>query len=173
MLKLNLISPQQKKQTINKYLNMMAENLLGIIVVLLMVGGSLMIPLKIKIDHLTKANEIFKLKNELKHNEQTDKFKKFNQNIETLSGISNNGFSWSKFLFNLASQVPEKISLLEITSTLTDKQVNIKGYAQNRDDLIAFKDNLDASGLFEKIDLPLENYLSAQKINFEIRAQFK
>ena len=151
----------------------MAENLLGIIVVLLMIGGSLMIPLKIKIENLIQNNEAFKEQTEREHNEQTDKFKNFNQNVKTLSAISNNGFSWSEFLSNLATQVPEKISLLEMTSTLTDKQVNIKGYAQSRDDLIAFKDHLDASGLFVKVDLPLENYLSAEKINFEIQARLK
>ena len=173
MLKLNLISPDQKKQTANKYISSMAENILGIMVVLLMIGGSLMIPLKIKIEKLVQNNEAFREQTEREHNEQTDKFKNFNQNVKTLSSISNNGFSWSKFLDTLAAQVPEKISLLEMTSTLTDKQVNIKGYAQNRDDLIAFKDKLDASGLFEKTDLPLENYLSAKKINFEIQVQLK
>ena len=71
----------------------------------------------------------------------------------------------------LSKLIPEKISLSNVANDLSTQEIIIKGYAQTRDDLIAFNKNLEASQLFKEVKIPLSNFLTQEAIIFEITAK--
>lgn len=173
MFKLNLISPEQKKQLEIKQLSLSGENILGLIVLAWLVFGIFLLPLKQKISVLKDNNLSAKTKSEQMNAEQSSQFSAFNQNLNNLYQIGPSGQNFSKLLASLSTLTPENIGILELTATGETKDVIIKGFALTRNDLISFQNNLNGASAFENIESPLENYLEQAKINFEIKAKLK
>ena len=171
MIILNLISPEQKKLLKIKLLYQLLENFLGVLVIYSIILAIILIPINQSIDNINL--EITQKKQEVKLKNQaiTEKVQDLNKQIEILSIINNEFFNWSNYLINLSNLVPADISLNEISNTLENREIIIRGYSKNRDSLINFKDNLQNSLLFKEVQIPLSNFLTAEEITFEIKAK--
>jgi len=91
-----------------------------------------------------------------------------NKKIDFLTNMQNNFIIWSPKLASLTALTSKDITLVTINIDHATKDIKISGHAKERDDLLFYKKQLESSGIFQKIDLPIENLLKAQNIYFKI-----
>lgn len=174
MNKLNLISPEQSKQLEMRYLTSQLGNLFGLLVFIIITFGIAALPFKNKLEEIKASNQDFINSATARHNILTNDIRAFNINLDNLDKISSSFYDWHKLFAALPSLKPENIFLSEINASIaSNRTIIIKGFAQTREDLITFQNNLSNSEFFETIRSPLSNYTSSQKINFEISALLK
>lgn len=80
--------------------------------------------------------------------------------------------NYSEIIGSLAQMVPEGI---RIEGLSLDKEGTIKlsAHAQTRAQVLAFKDAIEKSPLFDKVDSPLSNLVKQQDINFQFTFKLK
>ncbi len=96
---------------------------------------------------------------------QQEKTTALNTTISKISLTQKSQKNYSNFLASLANLVPAGIRLDAIS---IDKDGNgiLNGYAQKRDQVISFKDQLEKSSLFNSVENPLSNLVKQTDINF-------
>ncbi len=107
--------------------------------------------------------------NELeKYNTQ---FKKINTQISLVSLIDKDQLYWSRLLIRLDTLISPSIKL---DSLATDNYgVVLRGVANNRDELINFKKQLENETELMNINLPLSNLVDKDNIKFQISFSVK
>src|SRR3989338_8766534 len=102
----------------------------------------------------------------------------FNQRLRAVEKIQKKYIPWTNFIFSFVNLVPEDISIATLNLEAEAKNeednntVTISGTAKTREKLLQFKANLENSALFSSIDIPLENLLKKEGVNFNIKAKF-
>ncbi len=100
-----------------------------------------------------------------------EEFEKINSRTDQVMMISNDQLYWSD-LFVLLSK--STIPGIEVTDLATNNYgVSLAGKADDRDDLIAFKDKLVAEDCFDNVNLPLSNLVSKENIAFQMDFNIK
>lgn len=94
-----------------------------------------------------------------------------NQKVEFLSGIQNKFIIWSPKFSALSSLVPQGIELYAINVNNASREVQITGHAETRNNLLLYKQNLEQSSVVRSVELPIENILESQNINFNIKGK--
>jgi len=73
---------------------------------------------------------------------------------------------WTNFFEKLNGSVPSEIT---VKSIATDNyKATVSGNARDRDVLITFKENLEKSGCFDDVNLPLSNLVARENVDFSI-----
>ena len=75
---------------------------------------------------------------------------------------------WTLFIAELSKFTPPAISIFNVN--INSDNVTISGFATTRDALLEFQQALKDSNLFVESDVPLENLLTKENINFNIKA---
>lgn len=102
----------------------------------------------------------------------TQKAKNINARIEAINQIQKEYAAWSEFIKIIAANTPEKITLNYFKINKNDSTINLKGRAATRDELVAFKNNLEKLDFLSTVDLPIKNMLEKENIIFEINTKF-
>jgi Tfp pilus assembly protein PilN len=97
--------------------------------------------------------------------------KKFNEYLSAVDKIQQDYIPWSKFLVNLTKLIPENINIKNLD--IDSNKISITGWAKSRDELLLFKNNLENSELFNGVNIPLENLLQKDNVDFNIKASIK
>jgi len=95
--------------------------------------------------------------------------KDFNLKLDMVDKIQKDYIGWADFINALAKIVPDGIVLDSIN--INQNAILITGLADNRAGLIEFKENLEASGLFSEVTVPLDNLLTRENISFSLKAK--
>jgi Tfp pilus assembly protein PilN len=74
-------------------------------------------------------------------------------------------------LVNLTKLIPENINIKNLD--IDSNKISITGWAKSRDELLLFKNNLENSELFNGVNIPLENLLQKDNVDFNIKASIK
>ncbi len=83
----------------------------------------------------------------------------------------------SKYIFSekvINEIVSQKISGIKINSffyqndSLEGRKVRITGFAQNREQLLLFRQALESDSLFKNVDLPISNFVKGSNIEFSL-----
>ena len=83
-------------------------------------------------------------------------------------------YRFSEALAELPKIVPGRVALVSYETIMSRPGwVKIKGIAQSREDFIRFKQNLESSNSYEKVESPLSNYVTPESVDFEIQASLK
>ena len=173
-LSLNLLPPEKKQDLHLHRIYLLAKNL--IIILLLYIIGTAIALLLTKMALQNNFNQIV---------EQTtltprygNLFNKdirlFNKRLNAVAEIQEEYTSWSDLIYQLTRLVPPNISLTNISFSPAEKsqeQILITGQAKTRDDLLAFKNNLESSTFLSEVNVPLDNLLKKDDISFSIKAR--
>jgi hypothetical protein len=83
-------------------------------------------------------------------------------------------YKFSNLLEELTKLTPQGI-VLNTLETAIDQPGSIKvsGLAKEREGFLKFKENLDRSSFFEKIDSPLSNYVEPDNFSFQLSLKLK
>ena len=171
MISLNLISPKQKHVLKLDRSYKLSENLLSVLVLFSIILSIFLVPLNKKVKDFDQAIILKKEEVQFKNRNLAVKIEDLNQQMALLTQIQQEFFDWSTYLTEISLLVPDMVSLSQISNDLSTKEVVIRGYAQTRNDLIQFNENLEASSLFYDVKIPLSNFLTQEAITFEIKAK--
>ena len=94
--------------------------------------------------------------------------KQFEDQIKILQKIRPQDMRWSPALAAVFSILPSGIALHSLEGTAENRTVVISGTADDRSQLLAWRDALQSLDLVESIDLPLENLLEKNNISFQL-----
>lgn len=179
MLKLNLASPEYKKAIkIKRILSDVQSLFLHITFIVVVAAIILLIARKILDDNFIEAvgqtSLISRSPTENKKNIE------INKKIELAKEIQSNYIAWSRLIINFSKLVPDNIEINSLNVNPAGKQnelmMNISGKAVNREDFLAFKENLlGAKDLFEEkeIDIPITSLFEKENIKFDINIKIK
>lgn len=168
MIVINLIPPGQKHLLKIRRLYQLVEFFLNLFVFYSIILAIVLIPLNQIINGQADELKNTQRELELKNSNLTKKIKALNGQIDSLTAINREFFNWSKYFLDIAALVPNEISLNQFSSNRLGQDFIIRGFAQTRDSLIKFKENLSASPLVKEVNVPLSNLLTEQEITFEI-----
>ncbi len=99
------------------------------------------------------------------------KAKEINEKISNTNNIQNEFIFYSDLIKNITEKIPENVALEYLKIDKEKKTIKIKGNAQKRNDLLELKEKLTELDLIDDINLPLQNILEKENINFEINAK--
>ena len=109
---------------------------------------------------------------------QLEQMKKEVNDLNNLSGeirgTLHKEYHWSNFLEKMPEIVPENVVITDwITTSEKPGWVTIRGVALQREGFLKLKENLENSEYVEKMESPLSNYVTPEKLEFELNVFLK
>jgi|SRR3989344_7007595 len=168
MITINLI-PQGKKDVLKlAHIYVVIKNLIILVLVLTIIIAVILLA--------TKAVLQNHFNNIVSQSTFTTKYantfvkgiKDFNVKLSAAKEVQNEFIPWTDFLINFSELVPEDIVIYNVV--INGNKVSIKGLAVTRDSLLQLEESLNQSNVFENVDIPLENLLKRENIEFNLKA---
>lgn len=97
--------------------------------------------------------------------------KDINIQIDQIEEIQNEIVNWSDFIIKLINYTNNGIQIKSISLSKKNESLIITGFSDTRDNLLLFKQTLTDADFLENINLPIENLLEKDNINFNITAK--
>lgn len=171
-IKLNLIPPLRKKEIKKLYfLRMLARwqvEIFLIFLIFLVLLWHISYILKIEADSSLKQIEMSRQSFSYKDMQgYKEKIKKANAQVADVEKIQKGQIYWSELLDKLNQII---FSGIEVDSLGTKNyQIFLTGVANNRDDLVNFKEKLTQESCFTEVDFPLANLMNKENLVFQMQ----
>lgn len=85
--------------------------------------------------------------------------KEFNSLVTGATLAQNAAFNWSKYLDPIVASAPP-IRLERLSFTAGSRQIKIQATSPDRSSALAFRDRLEATKLFSKLDMPISSFVT-------------
>jgi len=162
-------------QAINDTLQRVVMILSFFVILFWLVGGVLLWRIDseknnitLRFDNNVDSQKIQELK---KINDQSKEIRILNSKV---TKSAEKEYRFSMVLEELAKITPRGLVITNFETVLEQPGwIKIRGAAQNRDLFLRFKQDLEHSPLYSKVESPLSNYVSPESVNFELNAQLK
>ena len=164
MIKLNLISPEQKRLIKTKQTYLLIKNISGLFLVLVIIISILLILTYNSLNILYNLNP--NTKASLNFDEQ--EIEKINSELSGIEMMQTNFTVWSDIILVLTQQIPENIQIKSLEIDNKETKVELSGFAEYRDDYLNMINTLKSNERVSNLKSPLENLLSKEDINFSI-----
>jgi len=175
----NLLPKEAKEellyQTIAATITKVAQTTIVILLVLWAIGGIFILWTNQREKSLNGSLQTDSNKDKLKELEQV------NEQLRDLHVLNSKidksikkQYLFSGVLGELPQLAPQGVALTGF-DTLTDQPgwIKIKGVAKTRDQFLTFKDGVEKSAFYAKVDSPLSNYVTPESLSFELNVQLK
>ncbi len=96
-----------------------------------------------------------------------------NLKLSRVEDIQEKSFPWLEVLGEVSGTLPEGVFLESLEVNKEEKVISMSGVSLTRQYLVEFRNNLEESDIFLEPDLPLENILKREDINFTIKANIE
>lgn len=171
MLTLNLISEELKKEIKLRHLYLFIKKINLTLIIITIIIAIILLAAKTILQ--SKFNNVIDQTTLVTKNNQgyNNKIKDINSRIDFVEAIQNDFIPWSNLLKTVADVTPEDISLYYLKVNFEKQTIKINGKAGLRGSLLNFKQKMEATTIFENINLPINNILEKENINFEIDAK--
>ncbi|MFH1193800.1 MAG: hypothetical protein V1661_02295 [bacterium] len=168
MISLNLLSPEKKKEASKQMIFISLQYLVSWALIAICVAGIVLLATKLYMQNVFNKAVLQSVLVTQEYGALNQKVRLINQEIDFLSDIQRKSVSWSPRLAAFTELVPPNITISGMNFNEVTKDAQIQGHAATRDELLLFKQKLEQSSLLKAINLPIENLLEAQNINFTI-----
>lgn len=95
-------------------------------------------------------------------------FKEFNERLKAVKEIQKDHFYWTNFFVKFSKLMPDGLVLNNLI--INNNKILLAGSAKLRDQLLVLKNNLENSELFSNVEIPLENLLKKEQVDFNVKA---
>jgi len=168
MITLNLLPPQIKKEAHLLQLYLSLKN-----AIVLILFFTILAAISLLLAKLTLQEQFNRTVNETTLTTQygnifSNDIKSVNHQLTEVTKIQKEFIPWTLFIAELSKFTPPTISIFNVN--INSNSVTISGFATTRDALLEFQQALKDSNLFVESDVPLENLLTKENINFNIKA---
>lgn len=96
-----------------------------------------------------------------------------NDAIKEVHSLERGFLIYSKIIEEFAGLVPSKIYVKNLSISLNAKQFNVNGYAETREEMLAFKKKLEENRAFSNVYSPISNLLVPKDVNFAFTITLK
>jgi hypothetical protein len=175
MIKLNLI-PIQKKEEIKKsnYFRLVLRSeieLFGIILIFAAMLLNINYILKVTLDSDKEVNAAKNAAQNKEIRKYDSEIREINEKIREIGKIQEGQLNWSNLFEKLNGLYSNSIEMKRVATR--NYLVLLEGKANNRDNLIAFKENLEKEECFSEVNLPLSSLVSRENVEFQIDFKIK
>ncbi len=167
---LNLLPPKQKKELRLRFLNKtIACFVIAIILIILSLILFLFLAqkfLKVSLEEKEIELSSWQSKSKIQELEKLeDQLQEVNRNVVFLNKKLEQRVEFYLILEKLAEYTPLEIRVDNLYIN-NSREVIISGYSPSRNNLLAFKENLEKSSVFTNLDFPLSNLAKTENIKF-------
>lgn len=171
MFKINLLPPQEKKKLELIKLSYFSVSLIARFVVVLAIFVLILIStyfsLRILINSQNNLIEIRQSDKKIQRQSEIEKKVQWlNQEAKKINLKQNDLIVWVPILEELSQITSAGIYLINFSYRTPIDQINLNGWASNRDKLLAFENSLKESPYFKEVKSPLTNLIKQTDINF-------
>lgn len=178
MLRFNLLPPEEKKQLeLAKFYHLVVVCTFWIFVslfVFVLLLASTFFSLSIL---LKSQNTLIQYREQDEKNkylvEIEQRIKQVNQKLDQIYLKQKDLIIWTPILEQLAKITPSGIYLTNFSYQISNRQINLGGWADNRDKLLVFQKLLEQTPSFIKVDAPLSNLIKQNDIEFSFILHLK
>jgi len=178
MFKINLLPPQERKRLeLTKFSFLLIS--FGIrLVIILIIFVIILITTYFSLLILVKSqdNSIEARQNDEKVQYQIEieeKIKKVNQEANNIFIKQSEIIVWTPILEELSRINPNGLYLINFSYRSSSEQIDITGWAKDRDGLLKFEEMLKESSYFQEVESPLSNLIKQTDINFSFTVKPK
>lgn len=168
MLSINLISEKLKREIKLKHAYNLLKKINYVLIILTILVSASILTAKIILQNnfnkivaettlVTKTSQPF-----------NTRVKAINLKIATIGQIQDEYMPFTYLLGNIASNTPPGITYSQISINKDSQTIKIRGNADSRDTLLAYKTMLENNKILKNIDFPLKNILQKESTDFEI-----
>lgn len=173
MLKLNILSPELKKEVKYRFFYVSLKEILYILVVSILVHSAFLTAAKnilnVHADETNSRNVLINSKTE----DYDKKVKNINEQVDYIAKIQENTIRWSEFISIFSQAVGNGININSLSVDQEASTFAINGFADTRQDLLNFKASMEKLNLFREISIPINSLLEKENISFSFRTEFK
>ncbi len=173
MITLNILPPEKKKEIKLWYLykNLKTAMLLLIIYISIVAMLILFAKLFLQINFVNLSQDV----NTLINNNQNSnkKIGEIKAKINNITKIQKENVKCSNVLKDIVNKTNDNIKFSKISLNVNENKLVLAGHAKTRDDLLNFKKQLEKSNNYSNIDLPINNILEKENINFNIQLKIE
>ncbi|MBU2028379.1 PilN domain-containing protein [Patescibacteria group bacterium] len=175
-IKLNLIPPSRKEKIKKLYLLRLLTRWQVEIFLMLLIFLALLWHLDyvLKIEATSNLRQIEMSRQSFSYKDMQDygeKIKTANAQVEQLGKIQKGQLYWSVILEKLNQIIFSGIKIDNLSTK--NYQVFLTGVADNRDDLVNFKEKLTEESCFTEVDFPLANLMNKEQAVFQMQFMVK
>ena len=173
MITLNLLPPKKKREFVLLEQDIVIKNAISILLLLTILAAITLLAGKFLLqNHFNQTVEQSTLTTRTAKIFNSE-IKLFNELLENTDNVQQKYLPWTKFLTALSGLVPTRIVLNSIAVTQDSAetyQIFLTGLAPTREDLLELQNNLDNSSFLTAVNVPLDNLLKKESIEFTITA---
>lgn len=168
MISLNLISPDKKQQFRLEQIYIVIKNLIILLLLVSIVIAIALLFTKAALqNHFSQIVEETTLTTQYANTFGTE-VREFNKIIVAVDNVQEDYVDWVSFLEKTSKLVSGNVFLK--TMTISENKIVIKGFASTREDLLKLKENFENAEIFNNVEMPLEDLLKRNNIEFDIKA---
>lgn len=171
MLRLNLVSEKQKKEIKLRHTYELVKKVNSLLIIFTLFSAFFIVAAKsILQNNFNKVVEQTSLvqRNSKSYNEQAQKI---NRVLNSVKYVQDDFVAWSDLLSFIPAYTNEGISLELIDVKQEKNSLILTGQAATRDDLLEFKNSLEAVDIFTEVNFPIKSLFEKENIAFNVSAQ--
>lgn len=173
MINLNLIPEKLKKEIeFKKLLSFINKAIVILIVILLLYLLAFLAGKYILSKHYQETKDSFVLTNQ-GEDTVTNNLDTINKEINFIHTIQADRVVWSKLIYDIGLTNNSGINIESLSLNKEKKNINIRGEAKTREELLKFKTALENIPYLSEIVLPLQSLFKKNDISFDINASIK
>lgn len=170
-IKLNLIPPYREKEIKkNKRFKLIIKLeliMLTFVIIFFFFLFGLSYILDLNLEIVSRETELSQDRKQLDDIKRYDeKFSQTNKELLKVDKIKKDQLYWSNLFYKINQLIPQGIYMQNITNK--DYAVFLVGKAEDREDLVNFKDSLEKDNCFSSVNLPLSDLVSKGNIDFQM-----
>ena len=175
-IKINLIPPYRKKEIFEakRLKTAIKLEIFSTTIILLFFAflWSINYILKLNMDSVSANIEMDKNRSQYeKIQKLEDEFVQANAKVSEIASLKKDQMYWSNLPVKLSDNVTEGITIEEVANK--DYNVFLVGKADDRDNLIKFKEKISQEQCFSDVNLPLSNLVSKNNVDFQMDFKIK
>ncbi len=173
MITLNILPPETKKEIKlwHLYKDLKTAMLLLVIYISIVAMLILFAKLFLQINFINLSQSVNTLVND---NQNSNKqIREIKAKINNITKIQKENVKCSNILKDIVNKTNDNIKFSKISLDVNKNKLILAGHAKTRDDLLNFKKQLEESKNYSNINLPINNLLERENINFNIQLEIK
>lgn len=172
-IRLNLLSPEKKTYLLQMisyqfFKNLCELILIAIILITIAILGAKYILEKHYVDLTESFASIGRQQAGV-----NQKIKEINNILNTLEQTQKEYTLWTKKINEITNLIPENITLNSLILSVKKKEINFSGIAKSRENLLLFKEKIEALPDTESVEIPLSQLTQKTNATFTLTAKIK
>lgn len=169
MIDLNILSQERQAAIKGRMTHALVERIMVSLVVAVLMGTLLLLFMKIRLsDTLATIQSRQVLGSQ--YVSVNKRIEELNGSVKTIERFQKEAVPASIMLTDIASRTPEGVLISQLTFETPTESVRIVGFAETRDQLLAYEGALLESPYLTELDSPISNLFERTDLNFTFNA---